>query len=338
MKRRNTYLAIAITTKCNYQCFYCKEGGESISKKQETIPFSKLKKVIISAYETGIKNFRITGGEPTCVDYFNELIEFIMNFDETKIRINTNGYEILKYINILEKYKERLDVIFSVDSISNYLNDACFQKFLSSRVMYVTNQLKERNISVRYNVVVTTLNECEVKKLVLKATDELHVNVKLLDLNRFSEYLGSDGKVVGQEAYDLWKKLFVPISNFYDFLEEISAQHNSKWTTGFNSCNNGIPMGVYFRNENFIQVKDSTRGASYSAFCMNKCNYYKCKNCREGVFSLFLSSNIIHAKPLFSAKSAPFPDPSMKIIVDAASASADDFAITVELFKSVFAG
>lgn len=43
-KRVNTYLAIAITTYCNYQCFYCKEGGESISHKKETIPFSKIKK------------------------------------------------------------------------------------------------------------------------------------------------------------------------------------------------------------------------------------------------------------------------------------------------------
>lgn len=34
-KRVNTYLAIAITTYCNYQCFYCKKGGESISKEKK---------------------------------------------------------------------------------------------------------------------------------------------------------------------------------------------------------------------------------------------------------------------------------------------------------------
>ena len=47
MRRRlNTYLAIAITTCCNYQCFYCKEGGESISKEKETISLPNIKKVI----------------------------------------------------------------------------------------------------------------------------------------------------------------------------------------------------------------------------------------------------------------------------------------------------
>ena len=45
----NTYLAIAVTTSCNYNCFYCKPGGESFSIKKETIVFEKLKKVIINA-------------------------------------------------------------------------------------------------------------------------------------------------------------------------------------------------------------------------------------------------------------------------------------------------
>lgn len=44
--RVNTYLAIALTTHCNYKCFYCKEGGESMSKQKQTIPFEKVKKKI----------------------------------------------------------------------------------------------------------------------------------------------------------------------------------------------------------------------------------------------------------------------------------------------------
>ena len=111
MKNRvTTYLAIALTTYCNYQCFYCKEGGESISKKKQIIPFEKIKRIIFNAYEIGISNFRITGGEPTSVPYFSELIEYIMSFDESKVRINTNGFKILEYVDVLRKYKERLDI------------------------------------------------------------------------------------------------------------------------------------------------------------------------------------------------------------------------------------
>ncbi len=129
MERRRTYLAIAITTKCDYRCFYCKEGGESISKEKETIPFTKLKKIIGIAYNVGISNFRITGGEPTEVCYFSELIEYIMSYEDTKIRINTNGYRILKHLDVLVKYKARLDIVISVDAISENLNGVYFHCF-----------------------------------------------------------------------------------------------------------------------------------------------------------------------------------------------------------------
>ena len=291
IERKNTYLAIALTTYCNYQCFYCKDGGESISSCKEIIPFSKLKQIISNAYDIGITNFRITGGEPTIVSYFAELIEFIMSFPNTKTRINTNGYKILSYVEILSKYAERIDIVFSVDSISEFLNKVHFQKFLSGKIIRITQKLKENEISVRYNIVVTSLNCCEVKNLILKAVDELHVNVKLLDLNKFSEYLGYDTKVVGEDAFKLWNSLFVPMSKFYVFLREISSDSNLEWTTGIIDKKQGIPMSVYFRGQNWIQVKDSMRGARYSEFCKRECQFFKDGNCQEGVFSLFLSSN-----------------------------------------------
>ena len=292
-KRINTYLAIALTTCCNYKCFYCKNGGESISKEEETIPLKEIKKIITNANNIGINNFRITGGEPTSVNYFGELIEYIMDFKDTKVRINTNGFKILNYINILEKYRERLDIVFSVDSISEYLEGVHFQKYLSEDVVKITNILRKNKIPVRYNVVVTKLNECEVETLVLKAVDELDVNVKLLDLNKFSEYFGYCNSVKGEDAFNLWKELFVPMRKFYNFLDEISDDLKSEWTTELIGRKHGIPMSAYFRGKNWIQVKDSTRGARYSEFCIKDCCFYKTNNCQEGVFSLFLSSNLM---------------------------------------------
>lgn len=293
MKNRvDTYLAIALTTHCNYQCFYCKEGGESISKKKETIPFEKIKKIIFNAYEIGINNFRITGGEPTSVSYFGELIEYIMSFKKTKVRINTNGFKILEYVKTIKKYTERVDVIFSIDSISEYIDKVHFPKFLSESVIETTKILKENGISVRYNIVVTRINEPEVRSLILKAVDEMHVNVKLLDLNKFSEYLGNGEIVYDEEAEILWRNLFVPMKEFYCFLQEISNDSNLEWTTEMIGKGHGIPMSVYFRGKNWIQVKDSCREAKYSEFCKMKCLHYKKGNCKEGVFSLFLSSNL----------------------------------------------
>ena len=293
MKNRvTTYLAIAVTTYCNYQCFYCKKGGESISKEKQTISFEKIKRIIFNAYEIGISNFRITGGEPTIVPYFGELIEYIMSFDKSKVRINTNGFKILEYVDVLRKYKKRLDIVFSVDSISEYLDNVYFHKYLSSSVIETTKILKENEIQVRYNIVVTRINEKEVRELILKAVDEMHVNVKLLDLNKFSEYFGNGKILYNEQAFELWENLFVSMKNFYEFLEEISNNAKSEWTTQLIGKGNGIPMSAYFRNENWIQVKDSERGAKYSEKRKEKCEYYKKGNCQEGVFSLFLSSNL----------------------------------------------
>ena len=292
-ERRNTYLAIAITTKCNYKCFYCKKGGESISQKQQTIPYEKLNNIIAVAIEEGIRNFRITGGEPTGVTYFGKLIEYIMEFEQTKIRINTNGFKILKYINILKKYRKRLDIVFSVDSISEYIDGMYFPKFLSEDVIKITRILRNNEIPVRYNIVVTKTNELEVRSLVLKALDDLHINVKLLDLNKFPEYYGNKKEICEKEALDFWQTMFVPMKNFYGFLEEISEKSDLDWTTKMIGKGNGIPMSAYFRKENWVQVKDSERGAKYAKFCKESCNYYKKGECREGVFSLFLSSNLV---------------------------------------------
>ena len=96
-----------------------------------------------------------------------------------------------------------------------------------------------------------------------------------------------------RRAIALWKKLFVSMKEFYDFFKKISNDSESEWTTGFIGKGHGIPMSSYLRGKNWIQVKDSTRGAKYCQFCKNSCEWYKQNGCQEGVFSLFLSSNLI---------------------------------------------
>ena len=92
-----------------------------------------------------------------------------MKFKDTKVRINTNGFRILEYIDVLKKYKEYIDIVFSVDSLSKYICDVHFPKYLSQNVIEITRALRKNKISVRYNIVVTKLNECEVRELVQKA-------------------------------------------------------------------------------------------------------------------------------------------------------------------------
>lgn len=281
MSKRNLYLAIALTTRCNYECFYCKKGGESMCCNEEEIPIESLKRILKVAYSLGISNFRITGGEPTMVSYLEELLKFILEKlgSDTKIRLNTNGYNLYNFTEIIEQYKERIYVIISVDTLSKNLGGFYYPKYLSEKIQKLTKDFVSKGIKIRYNVVVTRANASEIEKLIIMATENLGVDIKLLDLNKYEQYL---------EKSIEWNNLYISIKELQPLLEKVGEQYHEKY---FQSNSFGIPMYAYFRNGHMIQVKDSTRGASYSESCYSNCKYYNM--CMDGVFSPFISANMM---------------------------------------------
>ena len=291
--KRINYLAIAITTNCNCNCFYCKPTGESILPNEKgTLDFQSLKKIIKIAYELGITTFRITGGEPTAVSYLPSLICYIMKLgDNTKIRLNTNGYRLdnEELLNMIESYKERIDIVISVDSINEYINGIHYPKYLSSKIQNLVMKLVKRKIPTRFNVVVTKQNISEVKALIDKSI-ALGVNIKILDLIIQNEYFGTSKNLNGEEAIMFGKTSYAPLESIIEYLETISDSSKEKyhmWNTF------GIPRSGYFIGNQWIQIKDSSRGAEYSKVCIENCPYYD--SCNEGLFSPFISvGEILH--------------------------------------------
>ena len=291
--KRINYLAIAITTNCNCNCFYCKPTGESILPNMKgSLNFQNLKKIIKVAYELGITTFRITGGEPTTVSYLPSLICYIMELgNDTKVRLNTNGYKLdnEELLNIIESYKERMDIVISVDSVNEYINGIHYPKYLSLKVQNIAMELVKRKIPTRFNVVVTRQNISEVKALIDKSID-LGVNIKILDLIIQNEYFGTDKNLKGEEAVMFGKASYAPLESIIKYLEAISDRSKEKyhmWNTF------GIPRSGYFIGNQWVQVKDSSRGAEYSKVCIEKCPYYE--SCNEGLFSPFISvGEILH--------------------------------------------
>ncbi len=290
MSKRINYIAIALTTKCNCNCFYCKETGESILPSiKGTWDFNALKKVISIAYNVGLTTFRITGGEPTVVEYLPKLITYIMSLgNDTKIRLNTNGYNMGYILDILEIYRERIDVMISVDSLNEYVKGVHYPKYLSSKTESLTKELVKRRISTRFNIVVTKTNYSEVKSLIDKAL-ALGVNVKILDLIVRNEYLGYGKKFHDEDAVNFGQSMYQELSELKNYLESVSTKSQKKH---YVSNANGIPMSGYFFGTQWVQVKDSSKGAMYAKEC-KMCSYYD--TCYEGVFSPLLSvGEILH--------------------------------------------
>lgn len=298
MNKPINYIAIALTTDCNYTCFYCKESGESInSELKGTWDFNRLKDFIKVAYDMGLTTFRITGGEPTMVEYLPDLIRYIMDLGEnTKIRLNTNGYNLEDMVDLIEMYKDRMDIVISVDSINEYVNGIHYQKYLSPKLERLSKELVKRQISTRFNVVVTRYNVNEVKELIEKAL-ELGVNIKILDLIVRNEYWGNEKKLFGKEAIKFGDASYQNLDSIIQYLEEKSDKSIDRYSI---SNSKGIPMSGYFFGNQWVQVKDSSKGTLYSEEC-NECNFYD--SCKEGVFSPFLSvGEILHLSGCLNEK------------------------------------
>lgn len=290
-KERINYLAIAITTNCNYKCFYCKPTGENIQTNLKgTINYESIKKIIKVAYELGITIFRITGGEPTMVEYLPELINYIMNLGEnTKIRLNTNGYKLNNILDIIEHYKERIDIVISVDSVNEYIYGIQYPKYLSPEIKKITKELIKRKIETRFNIVVTKQNIEEINELIEKSFS-LGVNIKILDLIIRDDYYGIKHQITGEEALKFGKDSYVSLEGVTSYLEKISDNSKSEYHI-YNSF--GIPRSGYFIGNQGVQVKDASKGAKYSQFCIKNCPYFNM--CNEGLFSPFLSvGEILH--------------------------------------------
>ena len=94
----------------------------------------------------------------------------------------------------------------------------------------------------------------------------------------------------GEEAVMFGKASYAPLESIIKYLEAISDRSKEKyhmWNTF------GIPRSGYFIGNQWVQVKDSSRGAEYSKVCIEKCPYYD--SCNEGLFSPFISvGEILH--------------------------------------------
>ncbi len=63
--REITNIRISVTDRCNLKCFYCMPNGAGdFAPKPEVVSLEEMLRIARAAARIGIRNFRITGGEP----------------------------------------------------------------------------------------------------------------------------------------------------------------------------------------------------------------------------------------------------------------------------------
>ncbi|VVB88264.1 7,8-dihydro-6-hydroxymethylpterin dimethyltransferase [uncultured archaeon] len=81
-------LRISITKKCNLNCIYCHQEGESLSQSHEMSP-ETIAKIVTAATEFGVDKVKFSGGEPLMREDFEKIIAGMP--DLRNISATTNG-------------------------------------------------------------------------------------------------------------------------------------------------------------------------------------------------------------------------------------------------------
>ncbi len=91
-------MRVSVIDKCNFRCTYCMPAeGLSWLKKQELLTFDEIERLVRISVERGIREVRLTGGEPTVRVRLPELIERLMRVPGLEgVSLTTNGFLLKK--------------------------------------------------------------------------------------------------------------------------------------------------------------------------------------------------------------------------------------------------
>ena len=108
--RQVNSLRISLTQRCNFDCFFCHQEGES-GPNGEVTP-EEIETVVSVAAELGINKVKLTGGEPLLRDDVVEIVRRISPYVD-EVSMTTNGYMLKeKACDLRDAGLKRVNVSF----------------------------------------------------------------------------------------------------------------------------------------------------------------------------------------------------------------------------------
>lgn len=166
-----TNLRIAVTNKCNLECFYCHKEGENNPGKE--VSADRIIEITEAFYKLGVKKLKITGGEPLIRKDILDIICAMPEFDE--ISMTTNGI-------LLERYAEELKEV-GLDRVNVSLDTLDPEKY---RFITKVGDV-EKVISGIYAAYEANLTPLKVNMVVMKGINENEVEKILRFTNSFNK-------------------------------------------------------------------------------------------------------------------------------------------------------
>lgn len=270
---RKPHLRIVVTAECNFNCKYCKEGGEGVYSKVE-MSLDELIRVARISYEVGFRHVKITGGEPLLRqkikgDIF-ELILQLKKIGYTNVQMVTNGYYLSEYCETLvgsglDSLTVSLDTV-KKEKYNDIVGNDSFERVIEGI------KLLAKKIPIRINTVVYNKNQEDIIELIGFA-QEIGIGIKLLDYVQFDD------------GYSKKECEYVDFDFLYEKLTEEGYEYCYVGAPG----GLGTPMRKYsLDNGAFLLVKDARVATNYNLSVCKECEFFPCQ---DAMISLRITAN-----------------------------------------------
>ena len=216
--RNIDYIRISVTDRCNLRCIYCMpQTRKTYLRQEELLTYDEIVKLAGIYRSLGIKNVKLTGGEPLVREHVDELIFRLKEeCGMEKVTLTTNGILLGQQLEGI--VKARLDgVNISLDTLNpehyNRLTGSCnagkkpSDSNLEAVLWGMRKAQKQAGISVKVNCVLMHQTREELLALAELAKDG--VNVRFIELMPIGHAEVGDwyGFVSNQEILDRFPEL-----------------------------------------------------------------------------------------------------------------------------------
>ena len=233
------HMTVEVTHKCNLACKHCYLSASI--KKDNVMTIDKFRKLVSILKENGVMNIELTGGEVFVNPDSYEIVKLALeNF--AIVGLLTNGTLVDdKTIDLLAKYKSKVIINVSIDSINSELHDSfrgCKGSFEKS--CDTIRRLSSKGLTVRMASSIFEENMWEVDKL---ADLAINLGAKVFTYN-FIENFGrgkaflksreNDIKTVKFEDY--YKYVLEVVEKYKDI---IAIEESEEYIKGLKNCGSG---------------------------------------------------------------------------------------------------
>lgn len=207
--REVDYLRISVTDRCNFRCLYCSPSPGTFVHipRSQILTYEEIEKIVRLGGKVGVREVRITGGEPLLRRGLPHLIEKLARIKEIeRITLTTNGIYLELFARVLAQAGLK-GVNVSLDT----LNEEKFRKITGygglSGVLAGLREAQEVGLSpIKVNMVIMRgINDDEIFSFVNMARETPFI-VKFVELMKANT--------------PLWEERFIPNSLIKEKIEK----------------------------------------------------------------------------------------------------------------------